>query len=114
VKFPLRQILAESHISAVAIAVLLVWALDSGFRGAWRVLFVLGGFVVNVVALGRLPFRWRESYFSGPQFLFPMGYLFSTVLTLGAALILSRWVYGVGPLRALSKCRAQLERRKYV
>jgi hypothetical protein len=75
------------------------------------VLFLVGDFLVNVVALGRLPFRWQESYFSVPQFLIPMEYLLRAVVALGAAWIISRCAYGAGLLHNLSTCRAQVARR---
>jgi hypothetical protein len=78
------------------------------------VLFLVGDFLVNVVALGRLPFRWQELYFAGPRFLIPMEYLVRTVTALGLASIISRWVYGAGLVRSLSTCRAKVARRNNV
>jgi hypothetical protein len=57
VEHSLRKILADSHISAIAIAVLLLLSLDSGFRVSWRLLFLVGDLLVNVAALGRMPFN---------------------------------------------------------
>jgi len=37
VKRSLREILADSYISAVALAVLLLWSLDSGWKGRKKV-----------------------------------------------------------------------------
>lgn len=110
----LREILADSHISAVATAVLLLWSLDSGFQAFWRLLFHVGDLLVNVVALGRFPFGWRETYFAGQLLLIPMEYLLRTMGTLVGAWVVSRWVYGAGPLRSLSTCRASLIRRSDV
>jgi hypothetical protein len=38
-------------------------------------------------------------------------YLFSALTSLAAAWFLSRWVYGVGPLRVLTAYRTELTRR---
>src|ERR1700692_3381076 len=56
VRLPLRQILAESHIAAIAIAVLLLRSFESGVHGLGAPLFVVVEFFVSVVAIGGIPY----------------------------------------------------------
>jgi len=51
----LREILADTHIAAVAIAVLLLWTLDGTFRALCGTRFL-----VSLVSCSR---RWRSSIF---------------------------------------------------
>ena len=103
-----RQLLAESHIPAVTIAVLIVWAFDSGVRALRVPLFGTIDFVTNVVAIGRIPYGsgrlvWRE-WFT------PLTYAFTAIVYLAGAWVLSHWVYGMGPFRCLRECCAKLRR----
>lgn len=107
----LREILADSHVSAVAIAALLVWSLDSGFRALWDPLYRLADFLFTAVAILNTPYSSPYSSFSASDllgFISAFSYLFSSVVSLSAAFLLSRWVYGVGPLRVLSSYRNKL------
>jgi hypothetical protein len=35
VKSTVREVLVDSHVSAFAVVVLLLWSLDAGFRALW-------------------------------------------------------------------------------
>jgi len=112
VKPSLHQMLAESRIAAVAIAVLLVWSLDSGFRALWDPLFRLAHFLFTAVAIFGIPYF----SFTGSDrlsLITTLSYLFFSVIYLFAAWLLSRWVYGVGPLRSLTACHAKLRGRNH-
>jgi len=112
VRLTLREVLADSHIAAVAIMLLLIRSLDSGFRAIGRPIFSLFDFLITLVAIRDIPYAF------GPHSL---GYWLSqaptfthflnAVVSLSAAWALSLWVYRVGPCRSLIECRAKLARR---
>jgi hypothetical protein len=52
----LREILADSHIALVAIAVLLIWCFDSGFAALWDPIFSAISSLVTAVAILGLPY----------------------------------------------------------
>jgi len=111
VKPTLRKILADSHISAVSIAVLLWWSLALVIRALWGPLFGAASFVITAVAIRDIPFIPRKlTYADRFMFIGTFSYLIVALLYLAAAWLLSRWVFGVGPLRSLGKSRTRLER----
>lgn len=99
---PLLQVLAESHISAVAIAVLLLWSLDWGVRCLWTLVVPAADFVVTAIATRGIP----DAHTPAVWWTLTVLYLVSSFLNLAAAWLLSRWVYGVGPLRSLTAYRS--------
>jgi hypothetical protein len=106
VKEPLRDILVGSHIAAIAIAALLIWALDSGFRAVWEPLPDAGTYLVTAFAIRSLP------YYSGIDSVSlarTFSYSLAALVSFAAAFFLSRWVYGVGPLRVLATYRDKLK-----
>lgn len=106
----LREILAESHVSAVAIALLLVWSLDSGFRALWDPLARAVSFLATAIAIFGIP----NFSFTGSDrlsLIITFSRLFFSLVSLSAACLLSRWVYRVGPLRSLSSYRTKLKSR---
>jgi hypothetical protein len=110
----LREVLADSQIAAVAIAILLVWSLNSGVRAIGPPLLSVVNFLVTMVAIRDIPSGF---------YTFSLGYwltqistfthFLDAVISLSAAWVLSRWVYKLGPCRSLIECRARLARRKY-
>src|SRR5882724_12252358 len=97
----LREILADSHISVVAIAVLIYWSLYWGFTAIESPLARLASFLFAAVAILDIPY---DSFtFTGTDRLAwttTLAVLFNAFVCLAAAWLLSRWVYGVGPLRS--------------
>lgn len=115
VKPSLREILADSHISLVAIAVLLFRSLDSAFWALWGPLSRAVSFLFTAVAILDIPYFSHTLTLTDRLTLFiTFSYLFNSFVYLAAAGLLSRWVYGVGPLRSLSKYRTSLARRSHV
>lgn len=106
-----RQILTESRIPAVTIAVLIVWALDSGVRALKAPVFGIIDFVINVVAIGGIPYG-SGRFFWGP-WIASLSYALTAIVYLVAAWVLSRWVFRMGPFRSLRECCAKLVRRNY-
>ena len=115
VKSSLRTILADSHVSAVAIAVLLFWSLDSAFWALWGPVSGAVGFLFAAVAILDIPYFSRTLTIADRFALFStFSSLFNSLVYLTAAGFLSRWVYGMGPLRSLSKYRTKLARSNHV
>jgi hypothetical protein len=115
VKPSLREILADSHVSAVAIAVLLFRSLDYAFWALWDLLSRAAGFLFKAVAILDIPYFSRTITTADSFTLFiTFSYLFNSLVCLAAAGLLSRWVYGVGPLLSLSKYGTRLARRDHV
>jgi hypothetical protein len=115
VKSSLRKILADSHVSAVAIAVLLFWSLDSAFRALLGPLFRAVSFLFTAVAILDIPYFSRTLTIDDRfTLIVTFAYLFNSLVYLAAAGLLSRWVYGLGPLRSLTIYRTKLVRSNYV
>ena len=117
----LRKTLSDSHIAAVAIAVLIVWSIDWASKVLFSLLvlgFVFSGSVVMNGLMwwhdGIIPVGSRDMFFDRSLSIMTLEYLFWTVITYGAAWIVSRCVYVVGPLRTLSTYGAKAARRDYV
>jgi hypothetical protein len=115
VKPSLRKMLAESHVSAVAIAVLLLWSLESAFWALWGPLSRAANFLFTALAILDIPYFSRTLTGADRFRLFTTySYLFSSFVYLASAGILSHWVYGTGPFRSLSQYRIRLARRNHV
>src|SRR5215813_2576781 len=105
----LRERLADSHVAAVAVAVLLLWSLDAGFRALWAPLTWVTEYLINTIAILDVP-----SYFvpltieNRFRLLSSFSYIFAVLCNLASAWSISRWVYGTGPIKALSLCCARL------
>jgi len=114
VKRSLREILADSHIAAVAIGVLLLWSLSSA-AWAFRIpLYRAAEFAVTAVAILGIPYSSHAWTGAEQLMLITVGYgLYGTLVSLAGAWLLSRWVYGVGPFQALVESRARLARRNH-
>jgi hypothetical protein len=106
----LREVLAESHIAAVAIAMLLFWSVSLVLWGLEAPLYRIGGFLVTAVAIHDVPY---DSFTGADRvMLLTMGLYFFYALTYFiAAWALSRWVCDMGPLAGLKKTRTRLQRR---
>jgi hypothetical protein len=103
------QVLRESHIPAIAIALFLMWSLDWSFRALWRLFVPATDFLIAAVAILGLPYISPSR--SPIIWVFVALGFFNAFMNLAAAWILSRWVYGVGPLRVLSGYRSRMPRR---
>jgi len=115
VKPSLKESLADYHVSAVAIAVLLYWSLYWGFTALWSPLARAASFLFTAVAILDIPYG-SFTFTSADRSMLTttLAFLFNAFVCLAAAWLLSRWVYGTGPLRSLSKCRTKLTGRNHV
>lgn len=100
-KHSLRQTLADSHIAAVTIALLLLWSLDSLFRALWEPFSRAISVLFTAVAIFDIPYYSRTT--ADRLNLIVVGvYLYSAFIGFLAAWALSHWAYDTGPLRSLT------------
>jgi hypothetical protein len=109
----LRQILADSHTATVAIALLLLWSLDGAFRALWPPVFRAVSYLFTAAAIFDIPyFSPTLTMTDRVMLMTTFFYLYSAAISLSAAWLLSRWVYGMGPLRCLISYHSKLIRRQ--
>jgi len=105
VKQHLRDILAESHISAIAISILLLWSLSSAFLALGQPFVALADYLVTAVAIVGIPSSGPITLGDKVMLFITGQYLLSASMSFAAACVLSRWAYGTGPFRSLSQFR---------
>jgi hypothetical protein len=114
----LREILDDSHIAVIAIAVLLLWSVDWGVEAVealWSPLSRAAIFLATAVAIRGIPYFPSTLTLADRVMLVGiLFYLFGALACIAAAWLLSRWVYGVGLLRSLSNYRVRLIGRNHV
>ena len=114
-RFSLRQALRDSHVSAVAIAVLLFWSFKWIIDGLWEPFSRLAKFLFTAVAILDIPFISPTlDAADRDMFINTCMYFSYAISSVAAAWVLSRWVYGEGPVRSLSKYRGRLARSTHV
>ena len=108
----LREALAESHVAAVAIVVLLMTALDAVFQVIFSPLSVsIINFLFTAIAILGAP----SITFADPFLLTSAAiYLSGAIVSFLAAWLLSRWVFGTGPLGTLRSYRGKFTRGNHV
>jgi hypothetical protein len=99
-----QQILAESHIAAITIAVLLLWCLNGAFQALWAPVARVVGFVFTAVAILDVPY-FSPTLTLADRFTLvsASAYLYGAIINFSAAWLLSRWVFGAGPVRSLTR-----------
>jgi hypothetical protein len=106
-KTPLRKVLAESHVAAIAIAILLFVALGNLFGAlrepVYRAVLFLITFAITAIGERELPYISHGLDLEKAFMLLTLfiGF-FRAVVALVGACLLSYWTYGVGPLRSLT------------
>jgi hypothetical protein len=111
----LKAVLAESHVGAVAIGVLLVWALESGSQVLWRTILKLAAFLVHVTAVAINGWPYMQSQLSVAEgvYVFEVTwYLISFLICFTSAQLLSRWVFGKSPFVSLRQYLDRIKRRQ--
>ena len=110
----LRSTLAESHISAITVVVLLLWSsssLGSTFLVLARPTFRIAEYLLTAVAIRDVPFGSPFAFGDRATLLVGAESLFNAVVRFAAAWMLARWVYGEGPLRSLTRYGTRISRR---
>jgi hypothetical protein len=95
VKPSLRTVLADSHVAAVAIAVLLLWSLEAGAEAFSQQFTRATYLVTNALAALKIE---HLTYTIRIDWLITTLNLCYAGVTLALAWFLSRWAYGAGPL----------------
>ena len=90
----LRETLAESRIATVTIAVLLFWAFASFIQGL--------SFLLTLRTYSTMPYV-SPRLANADELLSALFGLIVVAVDVGAAWVVSQWVYGVGPIRSLSR-----------
>jgi hypothetical protein len=110
-----RETLVASHISAIAVAVLLFLSLEYAVRALAQPLPSVVGFLATAIAIGGKPYISQRLSIADQFGLIPaLFYLFWAVANLVAAWLLSRWMYGTGPFASLKGYGPVLARRNHV
>lgn len=108
-KRSVREVLAQSHVAAVTVAVLVFVAFNASFSTVWPHVLEAITFVATAIAILDVPYFSTEITSYDKVVAFRMCTEFYTaVVAFSAAWVLSKWVYGVGPLRCLSEYRKRL------
>lgn len=105
----------DSHVAAVTIAVLLLWSLDGAFRALWDPLSRIATLLLTATAILGVPY-FNRALDRGDRLILitTLLYLTGVLINLFAAWLLSRWVYGAGPLQSLRMFGARFIGRNHV
>ena len=107
----LREVLAESHVAGAAVAVLLLWSLDFGFKALWGPLSRIGTFLFTAIAILDIPY-FSFSPLDRFMLITSLLYAAGALMSLAAAWFLSHWVHGMGPIGTLTTYRPRLTKEK--
>ena len=103
-----RLMLADSHVGAICVAVLLLWSIEYLFRAMWIPGSQIVEFLVTAIAILDVP------YFSARLdwvLMISMGtYVYVAVVSFIGAQLVARWVYGMTPTRVLAQAAERLRR----
>jgi hypothetical protein len=114
VKYSLRQILADSHVAAVTITVLLLATIDSTFQALWGHISHAMEFLLTAIAIFDIPyFSPTLTVVDRLMLISSCSYLYLSVVSFSAAWLLSNWVYGVGPFRSLAHVWENLTKEEH-
>ncbi|HXT85506.1 MAG TPA: hypothetical protein VN745_00655 [Verrucomicrobiae bacterium] len=111
----LRAALSESHISAIAVAVLLFLFFDFLVRALLGPLSAGIMFLITAIAIRGMPyFPERAAMYRELQLIATFYFLFEAAVSLAFAWLLSKWTYDAAPVTILKRYRPILSRRNNV
>jgi|ERR1039458_7148639 hypothetical protein len=111
----LRAVLAETHVADLAIAWLLLQALKSTFSVVWPPIADAALYLFTAIAIMDIPYHSNGLDYMERTWLVEMSVSLISAVGAGAsAWMLSRWVYGMGPIRGLSMSCKRLRRSSHV
>jgi hypothetical protein len=111
VKTDLRKVLAESHVAAIAIAVLLCWSVGAALQGIMAPLFSAAEYLAIAVTIRGGPSVGPDFFRSHALQIAAAAYVLNAAVDFAAAWLLARWVYGDGPFTVLRRYRRKIARR---
>ena len=109
----IREVLIESHVAAIAIAVLLLWFIDLSLRAIWEPIYRIGSFFIAAVAILDIPYF---QFGASERFVLVTAALFAmqALICLCLAWALSWSVYRASPFSSLVRHRKNSEAIKHV
>lgn len=111
----LRAVLAETHVADVAIAWLVLQVFMSMFWVVWPPIAGAAVYLFTAIAIMDIPYHSNGLDYTDHLRLLEMSLsLISALAAAASAWALSRWVYGVGPIRGLTMSCKRLRRSSYV
>ncbi|HEV2484412.1 MAG TPA: hypothetical protein VGT08_02680 [Terracidiphilus sp.] len=110
----LRKVLIDSHVAAIAIAVLLAGAIEFVFIALFDPASRVLSFLTIAVATNSPPYIPRTVDYAARNVSLQASLFDLSVAlnNLACAWLISRWAYGTGPMRILRNYRDKLMRRK--
>ena len=112
VKLSVRRVLADSHVGVATVAMLLLFAFHLAFNGLWPPLLNALKFLGTAIAILDVPYVSPVNAIDRLNLIRAAFYLYSAVVAVLTAWLISRWVYGVGPLRCLAGYRSLIGKRR--
>ncbi|MGA8290820.1 MAG: hypothetical protein WBF45_19400 [Acidobacteriaceae bacterium] len=110
-----RKTLADSHVAAIVLALLLFWPTQAVLQAMREPLIRAVTFIATMIAIRDVPYMSPGMNTVDRMMLAALvSTLCRAVLTFAAAGILSHWVYGTSPLYVLRTYCSQLARRTNV
>jgi hypothetical protein len=110
----LRKALIDSHVAAVAIAVLFFVSAGEAVVALWEPAWRGISFLTTAVAIRDVPYASRATDFvTRMMLLTTLTNLLLSLANLAAAWLFSRWTYGAGPLSSLGHYRGKLSRKTH-
>lgn len=107
----MRRTLAESHVAAVSIAILLLWAIVAIAEAIWEPLSRLLNFALNAVLILDIPYHATGFTAQDSLSVVVVGTgLLVALACLIAAWVLAKWIYGRGPLAVLGGYHQKMRR----
>jgi hypothetical protein len=111
-KRSLREVLAQSHVASVTIAVLLLGFINTAFQTFWTLIAPALSVLATAIAIFGIPFiSWTYTRMS---LITASTYVCSAAINFSAAWLLSRWIYRSGPFRSLIRYYDELIGRNHV
>lgn len=108
----IREILVESRVPAVAVAVLLVWSLNAMIEALQDPVLNAMGYLFTSIANVGIPYSpWGFRLWERILTDRTLEYFYYAIIELMAAWLLSKWAYGTGPFRSLNAYWIRLNMR---
>lgn len=108
----LRKTLIESHVAAVALAVLSFICVEEAFFAVSYPANLVVSFLIDAATNRTLPGISRTlDLMTRQNLLTSITHLIFALANTGAIWLFSRWVYGASPLRVLGNYREKLARK---